>query len=215
MVGLLSIWEEKFCDEWQSITSQLNQPHPIIFDALYEHLIQAGKWMLSMRWPTQYPKTARALDNLNSIVGDLLSHLNQCMALENDPIWKIKMDYRRIGHWDPPLYKQLFAEFQTDRNYLYVLLIEATKAINWVIDVASGEVDSFFRFEKGVVLMADGDGLIESYVMRIEYMSGESPTESPYPGGRKIKEYIEGKILDDAHYFDRNPLGSVISDCAN
>ncbi|MEV7896169.1 hypothetical protein [Streptomyces cyaneofuscatus] len=214
MVGLLALWEARAClDCWQAITSSLNQPHPIILDSHYDRLIKAGQWMLSMRWPTQYTKTARALDHLNRIVGELLNHLNECMTLSNDPIWKIKMEYKQIGRWDPPLYKELFGEFQTDRNYLYVLVIEATKAINWVIEVASGEVDPFFRLEEGVVLMGDGDGIMESYVVRMEYESGETPEERVFPGGRTVKQYIREKIATNAHFFDKNPLSEVVKEC--
>lgn len=209
-VALLSVWEEKLAiDDWKNISAELNNPIPRLSDLRYSRLISAGQWMLSMRWPSQYPQLARALKNLDQILTDLLGHLNQCMASKNEFFWEMHMEYKKIGRWDPPAYKLLFAEFQVYRNLIYALTAEFTMAINWVISVASSEVDEFFRFDSGVTLMGAGDGFIHQYVIRLEYGEDDVNEKSPYPGFASIREYVQSKIHENAHYFDSHHAGYV------
>jgi hypothetical protein len=108
-------------------------------------------------------------------------------------------------------YERLFAEFQIERLALYLLVIEATKAINWVIAEAASEVDRFYRFSEGLVLMRDGDGIFRNFTFRLEYetsgISGDSP--APYLGMGAIIGYLQGKIAEDAHYFDRWSIAEI------
>ncbi|WOI58944.1 HNH endonuclease signature motif containing protein [Streptomyces fradiae] len=212
MAALLLVWEQKMeLDQWESVTGLLNQPIPILDDASYSQMTQAGAWLLKMRWPSRFPRTELAFRNLRHVMGDLLNHLQNCMESENEYVWRLRRDYKNIS-WDPDAYKTLFAEFQVERFYLYVLVIEATKAINWVIAEAASEVDVFYRFDQGLILMRDGDGVFKTWMLRLEYESGEldGETPAPHPGKDAIVEFLKGHISRDAHYFEGYNLAALV-----
>ncbi|MFG3097228.1 HNH endonuclease [Streptomyces sp. NPDC048202] len=211
MAALLFVWDQKMpLETWERITSELNQPIPRLPDSQYTRLVEVGSWLLRMRWPDSFPRTVRAFRNLHHVFGDLLNHLQKCMVWEHDLWWMLRRRYKDIG-WNPGAYKGLFAEFQTERFTLYVLAIEATKAINWVIAEAANEVDRFYRFDQGLVLMGDGDGVFKSFVVRLEYDSeevgGDSP--EPYPGIEEITGYLQVNIFTDAHFFEGYNLAAI------
>jgi hypothetical protein len=211
MLALLLIWEQKMhLGEWQALTSQLNQPIPRLLDCTYGWLIEAGSWLLGMTWSKEFPRTGRAFRNLRRVLGDLLNHVQRCMVIEDGDAWELRREYKQIG-WDPVAYRRLFAKFQVERFGLYVLVIEATKAVNWVISEAIVEVDRFCRFDQGVVLMRDGDGVFRNYVVRLEYEECEvlGNLEMPYPGMESIVKYMESKISEDDQYFENCDLESV------
>ncbi|GHE84688.1 hypothetical protein GCM10018772_04650 [Streptomyces fumanus] len=212
MAALLLVWEQKMkLDQWELVTARLNQPIPILDDASYSQMIAAGAWLLKMRWPNRFPRTEQAFRNLHHVTADLLNHLQNCMESRNEDAWRLRREYKNIG-WDPDAYKILFAEFQVERFYLYVLVIEATKAINWVITEAANEVDMFYRFDQGLVLMRDGDGIFKTWMLRLEYesdeLAGENP--APHPGKNAIVEFLKEHISRDAHYFEGYNLAALV-----
>lgn len=212
MAALLSIWEDKFAvDHWKDWTAELNQPIPRLADSRYVRWIEAGHWMLGMRWPRQFPRTLAAMDGFDRVMSDLMFHLDACMHYEGGFFRELNREYKQLRRWDPEAYKRLFAEFQVERNLIWALVIEATRSVNWVISEASLEVDEFFRFDKGVALMGDGDGLIRSYVARLEYTSDQTALpDGPYPGIDPIRSYMEEKVRESAHYFDSKPVSEAI-----
>ncbi|MET7538247.1 HNH endonuclease signature motif containing protein [Streptomyces sp. NPDC005507] len=212
MAALLLVWEQKMqLDQWENVTAQLNQPIPLLGDASYSQMVQAGAWILKMRWPNQFPRTEQAFRNLHHVMADLLNHLQGCMDLESEFFWRLRRNYKNID-WDPDAYETLFAEFQVERFLLYVLVIEATKAINWVIAEAAREVDKFYRFDQGLILMRDGDGVFKSWMLRLEYeaeeLSGETP--SPHPGKDVIVDFLEEGISRNAHHFEGHNLAALV-----
>ncbi len=212
MIALLLLWEQKMqLEEWETITAQLNEPLPVLADTSYTKLIEAGAWLLKMRWPNRFPRTVLAFRNLHHVMTDLLNHLQKCMESKNEFFWQIRRSYKDIG-WDPDAYKILFAEFQNERFLLYVLVIEATKAINWVIIEAADEVDKFYRFDQGLILMRDGDGVFKSWMMRIEYEADElaDETPKPHPGKDSIASFLEEKISINAHHFEGYNLAALV-----
>ncbi|MFF6791088.1 HNH endonuclease signature motif containing protein [Streptomyces filamentosus] len=211
MVALLLVWEQKMhLDEWENFTARLNHPIPNLSDTAYSRMSEAGSWLLKMRWPNQFPRTGRAFRNLHHVMADLLNHLQLCMESEDDFFWQLRRNYKGIG-WDPAAYKTLFAEFQRERFLLYVLLIEATKAINWVITEAASEVDKFYRFDQGLVLMRDGDGVFKTWITRLEYEPGEiaDETSAPHPGKDSIVNFLDGGISSNAHCFEGYDLSVI------
>ncbi|MFF9427053.1 HNH endonuclease signature motif containing protein [Streptomyces sp. NPDC014746] len=212
MAALLLVWEQKMhLDEWENVTARLNHPIPNLSDLAYSRMIDAGAWLLKMRWPKQFPLAERAFRNLHHVMADLLNHLQNCMESENEFIWQLRRNYKKID-WDPAAYETLFAEFQRERFLLYVLAIEATKAINWVIAEATGEVDEFYRFDQGLILMRDGDGLFKTWMMRLEYEADELADENvaPHPGRDAIINFLDDGLSRNAHHFEGYNLAGVV-----
>ncbi|MEV8406744.1 HNH endonuclease signature motif containing protein [Streptomyces niveus] len=212
MAALLLVWEQKMqLDQWESVTARLNQPIPILDDVSYSQMIEAGAWLLKMRWPNRFPRTEQAFRNLHHVMADLLNQLQKCMEPENEFFWRLRRDYKNIG-WDPDVYKTLFVEFQAERFFLYVLVIEATKAINWVIAEAASEVDRFYRFDQGLILMRDGDGVFKTWMLRLEYepaeLVGEAP--APHPGKDAIVDFLKEGISGNAHHFEGYNLAALV-----
>jgi hypothetical protein len=203
MAALLLLWEQKVdLNEWHVTSGQLNMPVPVLSDVRYKLLNDAAIWLFSKKWPRDFPRTVGAFRNLDAAFGDLVSHIGRCMEPRDERIWEFDRAYKSLRRWDPSEYERLFRVTQQRRFIMYGLVIETTKALNHLIDCVISEVDPFYRFETGAVLMRAGDGLIQADLLRVEYTEDEVEGGQLFPGIDAIREKVHQMLTPDVHRYD-------------
>lgn len=194
------VWEEKLgTSEWESMSAQMSLPIPMISSERYKRLIDLGRWLLAKDWPPRMPKVAQAFTNHRRVISDLLKFFGQGGVEfdENRDRWVVQREYKRIGSWDPPEYDRRFRTFQMDRGVFWWLTIELTRSANWVIRAVVEEVDEYYRFDSGVLLMRMTDGLLTDLYSRVEYENAKWGGGDPYLGleiGRELISDIVGPV---------------------
>ncbi|MCX5273746.1 HNH endonuclease signature motif containing protein [Streptomyces virginiae] len=203
MVATVLVWEQKAdISNWESTSAQLNMPVPVLSDLRYGQISETAAWLLAKKWPKRFPGVTQGFDNLSTSLGDLLAHIRQCFEPKREGLWEFDRLYKYLSKWDPPEYKRLFRETQIRRFVLYGITAEVTKAINHAIDCVIEEVDPFYRFDSGAVLMHEGDGFLYSQVVRVEYSAKEVKGLHFYPGVGSIRARVEKMLEADVHNYD-------------
>jgi hypothetical protein len=89
------------------------------------------------------------------------------------------------------------------------LSVEVTKAINLIVDAVIEELDSFYRFDEGCVLLASGDGF-QNGLHRFEYaMSHRLKESKPYVGMDVISRAIDRMMAEHDGCYTWGVLGNL------
>lgn len=130
------------------------------------------------------------------MLGDLINHINE-YGDTKESYWQIRRDYKTIP-WNPERYQTLLAQFKEARWVVYGLVIELTKAANWVIRMVVSELDSLYRHDEGMILLFTGDLFTGELFIRAEYASSACVREGlPYIGIERIwsiVRYMNGQL---------------------
>lgn len=164
----VQVWEDKLLvQDWEHMTASLNCPTPLLPDVFHSAIREGNQWLLSKDWPTDFPALREAMDRFREALQAITAHVLATFERRDDG-WELERKYKKIG-WDPELYAKLGAEYALHSMVTWTLTIELTRAANLVVRAVREEIDIFYRFDEGVVLARDGDGLFVNTIRRLEY----------------------------------------------
>lgn len=170
MAAAIQVWEEKASiEQWQNLTWMLNYPVPYLRDGLRDSLFDVGEWLLARDWPPGYPHIREAFGRFGEVVRVLVEHINESFLRVGDSNrWEVERAYKEIP-WNPPLYEQLISRHRLNCAVTWFLILELTRSANWIIAAVRAELDPLYRFDEGILLMREGDGILRNHIVRIEY----------------------------------------------
>lgn len=209
LAARIAVWEARLgIDRWQDISYELNQPTPVLRDSYWKQLFGTAEWLLTIDWPAAYPRLADAFKNHQAALWLLTQFLYDDMTAIHGGIHEVDDPHHRIS-WDPPLYERLMVERQVSCSGIWLLALEVTRSINHVISSIRAEFDPWYRFDEGLVLLADGDVIFGKFLQRLEYLS-ESELLPPQPAYVAFVRNLETALsAHDSLYGRELDLASV------
>lgn len=186
MLASIIVWEQKAnLEGWSKLTYKLTTAVPSLAIRQYNGLVELGRWLLGRSWPrSRFPEISRSFDNMHTVLSDLINHLNECGDVTENH-WQIRRDYKNVA-WNPERSQELLVQFNEMRWVLYGLIIELTKAANWVVLMVATELDPLYRFDDGAILFFMADLLNGELFVRVEYGPSKAEDALPYPGVNHI-----------------------------
>jgi len=173
---------------WSSFVLGSGQPHIPV--ARYEQLQELRTWLFSRIWPGRYAELEAAFENFFNVLRDLLLTFGE-HAEERGP-WLWTQKFYHIREWDPPRYARLVREFSFHVDLVQDLMLELTRAANYICDQVRQFISPTFRLREGLILAESGphvDMNLDMYFgqYRLEYR-GEERVLHPYPGLDQFKK---------------------------
>ena len=175
-------------DEWNNWTSfMLGSKHPRIWKKNDENLATLREWLLSRIWPSRYPEIELAFENFRLILEDLYSEFHRYSKDFGDSMLQLEKFYE-IDRWDEELHHKLFNQYRYQVYLIEDLVVELTRAVNYICDVVRSNIISSFRVKEGRTLITYGPYGWESTYMTqaVQYCKNEL-IGTPYPGLNKFK----------------------------
>lgn len=176
-------------DEWQNWSSWVlgGGGYPRIEKDVHANLEAAREWILSRIWPQRYPEIESSFQNLRLVLQDFLNLFSEhCEPFGDDMLATRK--FYRIDEWNPKRYDRLLKEYEFHVELVEDLMLELTRAANFVCDRIRENYFPSFRLTQGVLLVSHGPYSNMSYrTIRTEYRANER-TEIPYPGLAEFKK---------------------------
>lgn len=174
MAARIQVWEQKIgVADWQNLTWMLNYPTPYIRTAQRARLFDTGEWLLAQDWPAEFPRVGEAFQRFRQVLRVLVEHIATDFELKPDTDrWELDRSHKRIP-WNPPLYAELIERYRLNCMITWFLTVELTRAANWIIKAVRTDLDPLYRFDAGMILMREGDGIIQNQILRVEYQSRE------------------------------------------
>lgn len=175
-------------DNWEIWTSYL------LGSGLPRMQIDNGKkldelrcWMLKRIWPEAIKELKETMLNFYAVLNDFLVLFHEHSKEHGDMYYTEK--FYHIDHWDTELYDKLLLEFQKHVNLVEDLVLELTRAANYVCDMVRKYVDSNFRIKEGKIVVVTGPNIDLSYdTLRPEYRDEDRNIFRPYRGLEMFKK---------------------------
>jgi len=161
----------------------------------YQDLTELRNWLFSRIWPQRIPELERAFTNFRTVLQDLqLTFGKHSEEFGADRLGTEK--FYKIREWDPPRYKYLGDKYDFYLGLVEDLMLELTRAANYICDLVRRHLDPGFRLAEGVLIVETGMYMDFTYhSIRTEYRK-EERTETPYPG---LTEFKEVRTTRDHH----------------
>ena len=117
------------------------------------------------------------------------------VGLEGEILWTEK--FYQIDRWDPPLYEKLGREFDFHVALVEDLMLELTRATNYICDRVRQFISPAFRLREGLVLAQSGPYMDLTFRMhRLEYRRNERILH-PYP---RLEQFKKDRKNRDFHF---------------
>jgi hypothetical protein len=186
--GLIDEWSSRIdLDNWMNRASAvICNGQPSIDIELLKALEDIRAWLLSRHWPGRYPQLEAAFHNFRHVTQDFCMTFKDHAELKWKTTWQTEKFYK-IREWNPKLYSELSREFDYHVDLVCDLMLELTRAINYINIKVREHLIPSYRSIEGVTLIQSGPHMDLSYkTYRVEYR-GDERTEQPYPGLARFK----------------------------
>ena len=190
---------QEFCDRvdidnWQNWSSWVlgGGGYPRIRTEIHAKLDGMRDWLLSRVWPLRYPEIESSFQNFRLVLQDFLNVFAE-HSESHGPDMLATEKFYKIREWDPERYEWLSRQHEFHVRLVQDLMLELTRAANYVCDRVREKFFPTFRLREGVLLVTDGPYMDMSYrTRRCEYR-GQERTDRPYPGLEAFKLVRENR----------------------
>ena len=188
---------QEFCERvdisnWQNWSSWVlgRGGYPRIGTEIHGKLDEMRDWLLSRVWPTRYPEIESSFQNFRLVLQDFLNVFDEHSEPHGDDMLATARFYK-IREWDPEKYERLSRLHEFHVRLVQDLMLELTRAANYICDRVRERYFPTFRLREGLLLVTDGPYMDMSYrTRRCEYR-GQERTERPYPRLEAFKSVRE------------------------
>lgn len=172
-------------DNWQSWTSGILSPDPYIYQQQHENLHNLNEYIMSLNLKGgRYSDIDRAIINFRKILQDLLKVFD--MHCSSVGLRYTTDKFYRINEWNQEKYNMLLDEFKYHCTLLSDLIIELTRAGNYLFEQIRKIILPAFRFEKGELLITIINTRKVSYAKKDKLYNG-------------LKSFMEDRETRDFH----------------
>ena len=156
------------------------------------------EFILSRVWPKSYSELEIAIINFKNVANDFLLVFNE--YAENDMSLRVEGEeymvctekFYKIQEWDTKRYNRLLNKYEYHCLLVEDLLLEMTRALNYIFDLVRLYLYPSFRINEGVLLIEIGPFIDMTWrTYRTEYKHEE--LEILYPGLRSFMELRESR----------------------
>ncbi|CAM1354008.1 hypothetical protein [Tenacibaculum insulae] len=202
-------------DTWTNWTSYMLGMWETFPKKEFDTLKQVPDYIVSRAWPQRYLPLESSLINFKNILNDLVRLYSE-FPDENPNGYSIKKfykNYQREQFYNNESAYCQETEIKALEHYEYHLgliidlVLELTRALNYICDQIRTYLFEGFRIEEGVILINRSD-MFSYQKSRIEYR-GEQRTEMPYGGLKKFmiersnRDYYVGEGINEYYFRKR------------
>lgn len=179
---------------WRGWTqSFLHACEPSLASSRDATLRETPIWLLSRIWSHKCPEIEAAIANLRHVLQDLLNTFHEHSEEERPGVLTTCRFYK-LRVWDKNTYDELAHEYGFHCALIEDLVLELTRAANYLCDMVREHLFPGFRVQDGALLVERGPGMeLKNEIVRVEYRGSER-TPKPYRG---IEDFLERRSTRD------------------
>ena len=168
---------------WTSYTLSDGQPQlPVSHE---EQLRKLSEWIFSRIWPERYPELEAAFENFLLVLQDFLYVFHRHTEKQGDCYVTVK--FYKVRGEERHLYHELEEAYDFHVDLVEDLMLELTRAANYICERVRQFIDRTFRLKEGVILVESGPTSSLSYDLFRPRYHGDERTLRPYPGLERFK----------------------------
>jgi hypothetical protein len=167
----------------------------LIWKSVEEDLASLVPWLLSRVWPRRYSDLEKAFENYLNVLNDFLKTFKKYAVPINDSL-EIERFYK-IKEWDEARYHMLVGRYEFHVDLVADLILELTRAANYICDRTREFLIKKYRLDQGVLLVESGpNSSLEYSLVRPEYKDDEK-IDKPYPS---LTEFMTLRASRSYHF---------------
>ena len=145
---------------------------------------------MSRIWPKRYLSLENSFQSFRFVLQDFLDTFHEHSEAYGKEMLATRKFYQ-ISEWNPEKYERLNKLHDFHVDLVQDLIVELTRALNYICDNVRDSIFPTFRIKEGVNLIETGPNMDLGYkILRVEYR-GEERTATPYPGLKEFKQIRE------------------------
>lgn len=166
-------------DNWNAWTSWLlGSGQPRISKQKLQELEELKDWLFNRIMPNTYVQLENSLENFRRVLQDLINTFYLYAEDLGDQLETKK--FYKLDRWDPELHNQLHKEFMFHVDLVMDLVVELTRAGNYICDQVRKYLLPDFRLKEGLLVITSGPYMNLSFrTHKVGYI-GEQRTAIPY-----------------------------------
>ncbi|SMD16254.1 hypothetical protein [Pedobacter nyackensis] len=188
-------------NNWQNWTSWILGASEIFPKQQFDSLQELPDYVVSRIWPGRYQLLESSLINFKNVVNDLMKVYYKYPNERPDgytveKFYKLyyRDKFRDDTDWSHEAEEDALRRYEYHVALLEDLVLELTRAANYICDQIREYVFEGFRIEEGALLVSRGD-FLGYKTFRLEYR-GEERNEHPYAG---LKPFMNQRAERDLH----------------
>lgn len=187
---------------WNNWTSWMLGSSENIPKERFDRLRELSNYIVSRIWPNRYPEFEDSLINFKNILNDLIIIFDTHLV-DNGDSYGIDRFYKHRENSEE-VYDKLLAQYKYHVLLVEDLLIELTRAANYICDKVREFLIEGFRIKEGVILITCGN-IFGYQTFRIEYRN-EERINFPYKGlrdfmtSRETRDFCVGEGIEEAYF---------------
>ena len=183
-------------DNWVAWSSWvLGHGQPSMSQACDKRLEDLRTWLFSRIWPKRYRQLEAAFENFRRVLQDFQETFREYAEEKGDMLWTRKLYH--IQRWDPEGYETLSRVYDFHVALVEDLMLELTRAANYVCYRVRQFIDPAFRLSEGLVLAGSGLYMDLTYRLHRAEYRGRERVLHPYPG---LDQYLTARKNRDEHF---------------
>jgi len=211
---IYSMYIDKWCElaqieNWQNWTSYMfGSGRPKMIYEMDKNLLELKEWLLSRVWPKRYEELELAFENFRRVLENMYCLFHEYSEDAHGMLYTRK--FYKVDRWDEKLYSDLHKQYEYHVYLVEDLVVELTRAANYVCDKIRKFLLPSFMVNEGILLITYGPTFELVYLTRkVEYV-GDERVGIPYPGLEKFKEirttrdfcFSTGKSWEDPEFLE-------------
>lgn len=174
---------------WSSFV--LGGGRPEILEDVDKNLKRLQDWLFSRIWPSRYTELECAFENFRRVLQDFQNLFHEYAEKSADMLRTRK--FYQIDEWDKEKYKELHIKYIFHVDLVQDLMLELTRAGNYICDKLREYINPVFRMNEGLLIVVSGPYMDFSWHHhRVAYQSDER-IRIPYPGIEEFKKTRENR----------------------
>jgi len=140
----------KYCnfDGWDSWAGLLTSPIRKCRSGFVDEIIEFSKKEFKTIWPGKLPELERAVKTLSMVTSDMIHIFTNHVESKGEWLFEDRV-YTHAAGGDPEQYIKICEEYEHWGKDVDDLVVEATKAANWLADVVRRDINPTFYITKG------------------------------------------------------------------
>ncbi len=155
-------------------------------------------WLLARVWPGRYPELEAAFVNFRRILSDLLNTFGQHAEQVSDGSTYLTAAYNPKEWLEQKEFERGLAAHEYNVYLVMDLMLELTRAANYICDKVREYISASYRIEEGAILAMAGpfeNGADRTFTLTY---CGNERVEQPYPG---LKSFQTIRLTRQGYVF--------------
>ncbi|WP_418185535.1 HNH endonuclease [Aliarcobacter vitoriensis] len=186
-----------YLNHWKEWTYYLlNTDSPSLYLEVNNSLELLNEYNFTRFWPQRYIELENSFFNFDLILKDFITQFHR-HSIHLHSYYNTEKFHKKEWHEDQRVFNKLYEEYQFHVLLVQDLVLELTRAVNYICDLIRRDIDPRFRIQEGKVIVQTRDFLDENIQLCAQILYPTYGFKQLYRG---LKNFKMDRIIRDFYF---------------